>query len=251
MSDVTIKTPEEIEKLREGGRILALILKKICQAVQIGVKTQELDDLARRLIKEYQVEASFLEFGEPPYPAVICTSINEEVVHCIPRDKAIKEGDIIGLDIGIWHKGLCTDMSRTVMVGNVSKEAKKLVKVTKIALEVAKRQIKDGNRTGDLGYAVQKYVEENGFSVVKKLVGHGVGYKVHEPPQIPNYGTKGQGEIFKEGMVIAIEPMVNIGGSDIKVLDSGWDIITKDHSLSAHFEDTVVVTKHGCETLTK
>jgi len=251
MLNVTIKTPEEIEKLREGGRILALILKKLCQAVRPKLKTQELDDLARKLIREYGAQASFLEFGQPPYPAVLCVSVNEEVVHCIPRDKVIVEGDVIGLDIGIWHKGLCTDMSRTVMVGKVSKEAEKLVKVTKTALEIAKRQVKDGNHIGDLGYAVQKYVEENGFSVVRKLVGHGVGYQVHEPPQIPNFGKRGEGELLKEGMVIAIEPMVNVGSYDIKVLDNGWDIVTRDGSLSAHFEDTVVVTKHGCETLTR
>lgn len=251
MSAVTIKTPEEIKKLAAGGRILARILKKLCAAAKPGVKTIELDLLARKLIAEYNVKASFLEFGEPPYPAVLCSSVNCEVVHCIPRDRLINDGDIIGLDIGIWHQGLCTDMSRTVMVGRVSQEAKRLVKVTQKSLEIAKKQIKPGKTIGDLGWAVQQFVEKNGFSVVRKLVGHGVGYQVHEPPAIPNFGRPGEGEVFKEGMVLAIEPMVNLGGHDIKVLDGGWDIVTSDGSLSAHFEDTVVVTKYGCQTLTK
>ncbi len=251
MSEVTIKTPDEIEKLREGGRILAIIMNQLVQAVKPQLKTQDLEELAKKLMKEYQVEGSFLDYGKPPYPAVLCTSINEEVVHCIPKGRVIKEGDIIDLDMGIWHKGLCTDMSRTVLVGKVSKEAKKLVKVTQRALEIAKKQIKSGKTIGDLGYAIERYVKKNGFSVVRGLVGHGVGYAVHEPPRIPNYGQKGSGEVFKEGMVLAIEPMVNSGGYEIEVKDNGWDIVTKDKSLSAHFEDTVVVTKEGCETLTK
>lgn len=250
MVEITIKTPDEIEKLRQGGRILAMIMNQLVQAVKPGVKTQDLEELAKKLMKEYQVEGSFLDYGKPPYPAVLCTSINEEVVHCIPRDKVIKEGDIIGLDIGIWHKGLCTDMSRTVLVGKVSKEAKKLVKVTQKALAIAKKQIKPGKTIGDLGYAIEQYVKGNGFSVVRGLVGHGVGYAVHEPPRLPNFGKPKEGEAFKEGMVLAIEPMVNSGGHEIEVKDNGWDIVTKDKSLSAHFEDTVVVTKNGCKTLT-
>ncbi len=251
MSEITIKTPEEIQKLREGGKILAQIMNQLVKAVKPGVKTQELEELARRLMKEHKVEASFLEFGEPPYPAVLCTSINEEIVHCIPRDKEIKEGDLIGLDCGIWHQGLCTDMARTVIVEKSSKEVRKLVKVTRKALEIAKNQVKPGKKIGDLGQAVQLYVEKNGFSVVRELVGHGVGHKVHEPPRIPNFGKSGEGEEFKEGMVLALEPMVNIGHYDIEVRENKWDIVTKDRSLSAHFEDTIVVTKKGCETLTK
>jgi len=250
VSEVTIKTEDEIAKLKEGGKILSKIMSELVKSVKPGMQTKELDSLARQLMKEYKVEASFLEYGEPPYPAVLCSSVNEEIVHCIPRDKEIKEGDIIGLDLGIWHKGLCTDMARTVIVGKVSKEAKKLVKVTKKALEVAKSKVKPGNTVGDLGYAVQNYVEKNGFSVVRKLVGHGVGYEVHEAPRIPNFGNKGEGAEFKEGMVVALEPMVNIGNHEIKIAENGWDIITADGSLSAHFEDTIVVTKNGCEVLT-
>ena len=251
MSEITIKTSEEITKLREGGHILALIMKQLVEAVKPGIKTQDLENLAKKLMKEYQVEGSFLDFGEPPYPAVLCTSVNEEIVHCIPRDKEIKEGDIIGIDCGIWHKGLCTDMARTAIAGKTSKEANKLVKVTRQALAIAKSQVKPGNTVGDLGHAVQKYVEKNGFSVVRQLVGHGVGYEVHEPPRIPNFGRPGEGAEFKAGMVIAIEPMVNLGSHDIKVSPNGWDITTVDGGLSAHFEDTVVVTGKGCETITK
>ena len=251
MSNITIKTSEEIQKLKEGGHILALIMNQLVSFVKPGIITQDLEDLARKLMKEYRVEASFLEFGEPPYPAVLCTSVNEEIVHCIPRDKKINEGDIVGIDCGIWHKGLCTDMARTAIAGKCSKEAKKLVKVTQKALEIAKSQVKPGNTVGDLGYAVQKYVEKNCFSVVRKLVGHGVGYEVHESPRIPNYGHQSEGEEFKAGMVLAIEPMVNIGHHDIQVSSNGWDITTIDGSLSAHFEDTIVVTKKGCQTITQ
>lgn len=250
MSGITIKNSEEIEKLRQGGKILAQILKKVLAKVSPGVTTKKLDELARELMKEYHVEPSFLGFGQPPYPAVLCTSINEELVHCIPSDREIKEGDIVSLDLGIWHKGLCTDMARTVAVGKIPKETKKLIKVTRKALEIAKDQIKPGKTIGDLGWAVQTYVEKHGFSVVRKLVGHGVGYKVHESPRIPNFGHPGEGEKFIEGMVLALEPMVNMGNYEIDVAANQWNIFTKDGSLSAHFEDTIVVTKRGCNTLT-
>ena len=250
MSDITIKTPAEIQKLAAGGRILAAIVRQLSQAVKPGLTTQDLEDLARSLMKQRGVEGSFLNFGEPPYPAVLCTSVNEEIVHCIPRQKVINEGDIIGIDCGIWYEGLCTDMARTVIAGKTSTEAKRLVKVTRRALAIAKAQIKPGRTIGDLGYAVQQYVEKNGFSVVRQLVGHGVGYEVHEEPRVPNYGRPSEGTKFQEGMVIAIEPMVNVGSPDIKVSANGWDITTIDGSLSAHFEDTVVVTKNSCQTIT-
>ncbi|MBU1131112.1 type I methionyl aminopeptidase [Patescibacteria group bacterium] len=251
MSTITIKTPEEIKKLREGGKILAKVLRELEGAARPGVKTHELEDLAQKLIKEAGAKPSFLGYGEPPYSAALCTSVNEEVVHCIPSNREIKEGDLIGLDCGIWYKELCTDMAVTIPIGKVSAEVKKLIKVTRKALDIAINQIKPGNTIGDLGSAVQKYVEKNNFSVIRKLVGHGVGYQVHEPPRIPNFGEPGEGEILKEGMVLAIEPMVNVGSHDIEVRDNKWDIVTKDKSLSAHFEYTVVVTKNGCEILTK
>jgi len=251
MPHITIKTPAEIEKLRQGGRILAQVLARIAQAARPGISTLELDRLARQLIKDAGATPSFEGYGEPPYPAALCTSINEEVVHCIPGDKKIADGDLIGLDCGIWHEGLCTDMAMTIPVGHVTEEIEKLIKVTRRALDIAISQVKPGNTVGDIGAAVQDYVEKNGFSVVRKLVGHGVGYQVHESPRIPNFGQAGQGEKLTPGMVLALEPMVNAGHYDIKVKDNQWDIVTADGSLSAHFEHTVVVTKTGAEVLTQ
>lgn len=248
---ITIKTPEDIKKLRTGGKILARILKQVAKAAKVGVKAIELDELARKLIKEAGAQPSFEGFGQPPYPAVLCVSINEGLVHCVPGGQVLQDGDVVGLDLGIWHQGLCTDIAVTVGIGKISKGAKKLIKVTKKALDIAISQVRPENTLGDIGYAVQSYVEKNGFSVIRKLVGHGVGYQVHEPPQIPNFGLPGQGAVLKEGMVLALEPMVAVGHYDIEVLDNKWDTVTKDRSLSAHFEHTVVVTKNGCEILTK
>jgi methionyl aminopeptidase len=251
MSNISIKTADDIAKLKEGGRILARIMEGLCRAVMPGMSTMQLEELARKLIEEYQVKPSFLGFGDPPYPCALCASVNDEVVHSIPvKEKILKKGDIIGLDLGIWFEGLCTDMARTVAVGEISKQANKLIEVTRESLAIAERTVKAGATVGDIGFAVQSYVEENGFSVVRSLVGHGVGYKVHEPPQIPNYGRKGQGLVLSEGMVIAIEPMVNIGRHEVEVGDNGWDIVTLDKQLSAHFEDTLAVTKDGCIVLT-
>ena len=248
---ITIKTSEDIKKLRAGGKILARILKQVAQAAKAGVKAIELDSLARKLIKEAGATPSFEGFGQPPYPAGLCVSINEGLVHCVPGERELKEGDVAGLDLGIWHQGLCTDMAVSVGVGKISKEAKKLIKVTKRSLDIAISQVKPDNTLGDIGYAVQNYVENQGFSVIRKLVGHGVGYQVHEPPPIPNFGKKGEGEVLKEGMVLALEPMVAVGHHDIEVLGNQWDIVMKDRSLAAHFEHTVTVTKNGCEILTK
>lgn len=261
MSEITIKTPAEIVKLRKGGRILAGILKKVAEIARPGVKAIELDSLARKLIKEAGspreaggeagATPSFEGFGQPPYPAVLCVSVNEGLVHCVPGERELKSGDVVGLDLGIWYEGLCTDMAITVGVGKISGEAKKLIKVTKKSLDIAISQVRPENTLGDIGYAVQSYVEKNSFSVIRKLVGHGVGYQVHEPPQIPNFGSKGHGEVLKEGMVLALEPMVAVGHHDIEVLDNQWDIVMRDKSLSAHFEHTVAVTENGCEILTR
>ncbi|MBU1036612.1 type I methionyl aminopeptidase [Patescibacteria group bacterium] len=250
MSKITIKTAQEIAKLKEGGKVLATIIEGLTRAVMPGITTKQLEDLARKLMDDFGVKPSFLNFGDPPYPAAVCISLNEGVVHCVPSSRKIEEGDILGIDAGIWYEGLCTDMARTVGVGKISKQAEKLMAVASKALEIAKSQIKPGATIGDMGYAVQTYVEKNGFSVVRQLVGHGVGYKVHEAPRIPNYGQKGEGEALKEGMVLALEPMVNVGEPEVEVKENKWDIVTKDRKFSAHFEDTVVVTKTGCEVLT-
>ena len=187
----------------------------------------------------------------PLYPVFLCFSNNEGVVHCLPNKEPLKEGDVLGIDCGIWHKGLCTDMAVTVGIGKVSAEAQKLIGVTRKSLELAMAQVKPGNTLGDIGYAVQSYVEKNGFGVVRHLVGHGVGYDVHEDPRIPNFGKKGTGMVLEPGMVLAIEPMVTLGDWNIKILDNGWDIVTADRSLAAHFENTIVVTEKGCEILTR
>ncbi|MDP2586764.1 MAG: type I methionyl aminopeptidase [Candidatus Komeilibacteria bacterium] len=248
---VTIKTPEEIKKLRQGGKILAKILKKLGAAAKPGVSTMDLEELSKKLMAEYKVKPSFFGFGEPAFPATICASNNEGIVHCIPNETKLKDGDILGIDCGIWHEGLCTDAAITVGIGKISAEAKQLMEVTKKSLTLAIKQIKPGNTVGDIGYAVQSYVDKFGYGIVRGLVGHGVGYEVHEEPRIPNFGKPNTGEVLKEGMVIAVEPMITLGDYAFDVLENGWDIVTKDRSLAAHFEHTIAVTKRGCEVLTK
>lgn len=252
----TIKTKEEIEILSEGGEILATVLKEVGEYVKIGVSTKSLDDLAERLILKYGGLPSFKGYGaENPYPATLCTSINDEIVHCIPSENRIlKDGDIIGLDIGMkWPKdnGFFTDHAITVPVGNVELKIVDLLEVTKAALNKAISIIKPGVYVGEIGETIENYVKSKGnYGIVKDLVGHGVGYEVHEDPKIPNYKTKHKGERLESGMVLAIEPMINIGSPDIKFSDGGWDIKTKDGSISAHFEHTVCVTDYGCRILT-
>lgn len=250
-----IKTKAEIEKMRAGGKILANVLSQVAAAVQPGVTTAELNELAERLLRQQGAKPSFLGYGQEtgnPYPATLCTSVNEAVVHGIPSAKMVlREGQIIGLDIGCWYAGLCTDMAVTVGVGKISPEAGRLLKATKEALEIGLRQVRAGARVGDIGHAVQTFVEAQGFSVVRALVGHGVGHEVHEEPPVPNFGSHGTGVKLEAGMTIAIEPMVNAGRSGVKTLADGWTVVTADKSLSAHFEHTVAVTHDGCEILTQ
>jgi len=251
-----IKNPEEIEILKKGGAILTRILNKVVKEVRAGVSTTYLNELAENLIVKAGAIPSFKGFGEKnPYPASLCTSINQEVVHCIPQpDRFLREGDIIGLDLGIKYppgNGLFTDKAVTVGVGKINQQAKKLIKVTRKALDLAIHNLKPEVTTGDLGLIIQNYVESKGFSVVRELVGHGLGYAVHEPPHLPNFGLKGEGEVISEGMVLALEPMVNTGGWKVKFHENGWNVETDDGSLSAHFEHTVLVTKDGCEVITK
>ncbi len=257
---ITIKKPEEIEVLRQGGKILASILAEIVKRVRPGITTIELDKLAEELIAKKGGTPSFKYYqgqdGEVPFPTTICASVNEQLVHTPASDCILKEGDIIGLDIGMKYpaEGVSyfTDMSVTVPVGRVSQLARKLIKVTKNSLALGIAQIKPGNHISDISRAVQAYVESQGFSVIRQLVGHGVGYKVHEEPRIPNYIDKEQKDIeLKAGMILAIEPMVSAGDYLVKTLDDGWTVVTADGSLSAHFEHTVVVTEDGFEILTK
>jgi methionyl aminopeptidase len=259
---IFIKTPEEIRILREGGKILASVLLMVRDMAKAGIATKELDEYAENLIKKANGEPSFKNYKTPrdkfPFPASLCVSVNDEVVHGIPSGRILKEGDIVSLDLGLKWMGLYTDATITIGVGKINAETEKLLNITKTALEKGIGVIKEGVTTGDIGYAIQSYVEKQrlpagrqGFNVVKKLVGHGVGHKVHEEPEIPNFGERGEGVVLKEGMVLALEPMVVIGSGDVFLDKNNWTWKTKDGSLAAQFEHTVGVTKRGCEVLTK
>lgn len=252
---IDLKTKAEIETMREGGNILANILLLISQKAAPGVYGNELEEIADREIKRYGAESSFKNYmihaGDIPYPSSICLSINNEIVHGFPAGKVLKEGDIAGIDLGIKYNGFHTDGAITVGIGRISKNAEKLMKVTEESLYEGIKAVKSGNRIGDIGYAVQNYAEKNGFSVVRDLVGHGVGRSIHEVPEVPNYGSRGEGLKLCSGMTFAIEPMINSGKHGIKVDDDGWTIRTEDGSLSAHFEHSVAVTEKGCIILTE
>lgn len=256
---INIKTAEEIEIMRQGGRILASILYEVARNVKPGVFTSELNQLAEDLIIQKGGEPSFKNYcsriSDKPFPTALCTSLNEEIVHApaIPG-RALEAGDIIGLDLGVKYKGFYTDMAVTVGAGKISKEARKLINVTKKSLEMGMKQIRPGNYIHNISKAIQDYVESQGFNVVRELVGHGVGHQVHEDPRIPNYiPVHGEPEkiILEEGMCLAIEPMVTVGGWRIKTLSDGWTAVTADGSLSGHFEHTVAVTRDGYEIITK
>ncbi|MFA5047889.1 MAG: type I methionyl aminopeptidase [Patescibacteria group bacterium] len=252
-----IKTPQQIKTMREGGKILAKVLDLVIKKVKPGITTGELNKYAEDLIKGYGATASFKNYkaswADDPYPAALCVSVNNEVVHGLPDDdRKLKNGDIVGLDCGLKYKGLYTDMAKTVVVGGVSKGIKKLLTVTEESLYKGIRQAKVGNRISDISRAVQDHVEKNGFSVVRQLCGHGVGLSAHEDPQIPNYVEKNLPDIkLAAGMTLAIEPMVNAGDYLVETLDDGWTVVTADGKLSAHFEHTIVVTEKGGEIITK
>jgi len=235
--------------MRQGGRILAKIMKKLVKEVKPGITTKYLDRVAQDLILKYGVEPSFKGFNN--YPAALCTSINEEIVHAVPSNRILRRDDILTLDLGIRYKGYCTDAAITVPIGKINKKIKKLIEVTKKALEIGIKQAKIGNHLGNIGWAIQNYVEKKGFNVIRELVGHGVGENVHEEPEILNYGEKGEGIELKAGMVLALEPMVSIGGWRIEKCEDGFGYRTKDHSLTSHFEHTAAITKKGPRILTK
>jgi methionyl aminopeptidase len=251
----TIYTPREIEDLAQGGKILAEVLDVVSKAVKPGVTTKDLDVLAEKLLRNKGAEPAFLGYStgpEKPYPASLCVSINDEIVHCIPsKDRILHEGDIVSLDLGAKYQRLITDMALTVPVGNIDKKTQKLLETTKGSLEQGLQMLRPGIMTGDLGHAIQKFGEDQGFVVIYDLVGHGVGHTVHEPPQIPNYGKPGTGTKLETGMVLAIEPMFSESTHRIKILQDGWGITTDDSSLSAHFEKTAAITDSGYRILTK
>lgn len=246
---IFLKSEREIEQMRKAGAVVARILDEMCRMAQPGITTGELDRFAESRIKELGALPAFK--GYHGFPACVCISINEEVVHGIPSPKrALKEGDIVGLDFGVTLDGWYGDSARTVAIGKVSDKASQLIDVTKESLMRGIEQAREGNRIFDIGYAVQNHVERFGYSVVREFVGHGIGKALHEEPQVPNYGPKGKGLALKAGMVIAIEPMINAGSHQVKVLKDGWTAVTADHSLSAHFEHTVAITARGPEILT-
>jgi methionyl aminopeptidase len=241
---IFLKTDDEIRKMREVNLVVSAILDACEGACKAGVSTWDLNDVAAREIDRHKVKSAFL--GYHGYPAVLCTSVNEVVVHGIPRkDVVLKDGDIVGIDFGCFKDGYCGDSARTIPIGKVTPEAQKLMDVTRQSLERAIEKCVPGNRLEDIGWAVQEHVEENGFSVVRKFVGHGIGKAMHEDPPVPNFGRPGRGHRLRAGLVIAIEPMVNAGTHDVEVLADNWTAVTKDRRLSAHFEHSVAITENG------
>jgi methionyl aminopeptidase len=244
---VYLRDRNEIEAIRASAQLVAKTLQMLTEAVKPGMTTGELDRLAEEFIRAHGGRPAFK--GYRGFPASICPAVNEEVVHGIPGDRRLKDGDIVGLDVGVEMNGYYGDAAVTVPVGNVPKEALKLLEVTREALMQGVQRAKAGNRVGDISHAIQSHVEKHGYSVVRSLVGHGIGREMHEEPQVPNYGPEGRGPRLMAGQVIAIEPMVNVGGADVVTQPDGWTVVTKDGSLSAHFEHTVAVGGDGPEIL--
>ena len=246
---ITVKTEKEIELMRESGQITKKVLDLIGQKIKPGMSTKDLDKIAYDFITSCGATPSFL--GYNGFPASICASIDEMVVHGIPReDVIIKEGQLVSIDVGVIYNGWQGDAARTFAVGEVSEEKKKLLKVTEECFFKAIETLRDGTPIGNIGYAVQTHAESNGFSVVRALVGHGIGRNMHEDPSVPNYGKKGTGIRLKKGMTIAIEPMINAGVYQVDFLSDGWSVVTKDRRPSAHYENTVAITEDGVEILT-
>ncbi|MDT8364948.1 MAG: type I methionyl aminopeptidase [bacterium] len=243
------KSAAEIAIMQEGGRVVAKVLQRMKEVVRPGITTMDIEEEADHMARTLEVVPAFK--GYNGYPAVICVSVNEEVVHGIPsRSRVLKDGDIVGLDFGALYKGFYADAAVTLSVGETLPETLRLLEVTRDALYIGIEAAIVGNRIGDISHSVQSHVEKNGMSVVKVFVGHGIGRSLHEEPQIPNYGDSQIGVRLKKGMTLAIEPMVNAGSDDIRVLDDGWTAVTTDGSLSAHFEHTIAVTENGPKILT-
>lgn len=252
---ISIKTQKEIQIMHRVGQKLAVIMQQIKSEVSPGLTTKDLDKLAQELIFKSGLKPAFK--GYQGYPATLCTSINDEVVHAVPSSRELEQGDIIGLDLGVFYpidqygQGFYSDMAVTVAVGNIDSEAGRLMRVARKALKRAIGRVKPGKTIGDIGQAVQSYVESQDFSVVKELCGHGIGKQLHEEPEIPNFGQRHKGAELKPGMVLALEPMINAGDYKIKKSADGHGFQTADGSLSAHFEHTVAVTERGCQVLTE
>ena len=245
---ITIKSPQEFLSMRQAGRVVAATIEVLLRSLEPGMKTRKLDAIASREIKRLGASPAFK--GYRGFPATICVSLNHEIVHGIPGDRVIREGDIVSLDVGAVVDGYYGDSAVTVAVGTVSPEAERLIEVTRLSLEMGIKQAKAGNRVGDISAAVQQFAEDQGYGVVREYVGHGIGRALHEEPSVPNAGDAGKGPLLRPGMVIAIEPMLNLGGWQTKALEDGWTVVTADGTLSAHFEHTLAITEGGPQVLT-
>ena len=250
---ITIKSPKELELMRQAGRVVAQTKLRLMEAIAPGVSTLDLDSIAEQEITRSGATLSFKGYtgvGSTPFPACICVSVNEEIVHGIPGPRKLLEGDIVSVDVGAVVGGFHGDSAFTVGVRDISPEARRIIDSTREALLRGIAEAHDGARVGDISAAVQTYAEENGYSVVRQYVGHGIGRALHEEPQVPNFGTSGHGPLLRRGMTIAIEPMLNAGAWQTAQLDDGWTVVTADGSLSAHFEETIAITENGVEILT-
>jgi methionyl aminopeptidase len=245
---IELKSPEQIQKIRRASKVVIAVIGRLRELAQAGVKTDQLDKAAKEIIESHDAKSAFL--GYRGFPKNICTSINEEIVHGIPGDRILKEGDILSIDVGVEADGHFSDAAVTIGVGKITDKAQKLIDVTREALYKAVDSAKVGRRISDISCAIQEYVEANNLSVIREFVGHGIGLKLHEDPQIPNFGQRGMGTRIKEGMVFAIEPMVSTGRWEVQILGDGWTAVTRDRSLSAHFEHTIYVTEEEPEILT-
>ena len=244
---IYLKTPEEIALLRASNQLVGKTLAEVAKYIKVGVTTLELDKIAEDFIRTNGAVPGFLGYGG--FPNTLCVSVNDQVVHGIPSNYALKEGDIVSVDCGVLQNGYYGDSAYTFCVGEVDEKVKKLLKITKESLSLGIDSAQHGNRVGDIGYVIQKHCQAAGFSVVRKLVGHGVGKNLHEDPEVPNFGKRGQGVLLKEGMVIAIEPMINMGNRDVVQEKDGWTIRTIDRKPSAHFEHTIAIRKGKAEIL--
>ena len=246
---IELKTPDELARMRHAGRIVAQLLQHLAELVAPGLKTKELDAAAREFIQTNGAEPAFL--GYRGFPATVCVSINDEVVHGIPGERVIKPGDVVSIDAGVKYQGFFSDAALTVAVGRVPARAQRLIDTTRQALDEAIAMAHPANRLSDISHAVQQTVEREKFGIVRDFVGHGIGRALHEEPPIPNYGAPHTGPRLQAGMVLAIEPMITLGDGDVDVLEDGWTAVTRDRSLAAHFEHTVAVTERGPEVLTR
>ncbi len=251
---ISIKSKQEIEKMREACRIVALAHKEVEKLLHIGMTTQEIDDIVERVFKENGANPSCKGYprgSRNPFPSASCISINDEVIHGRPSNQKLQDGDLVCVDLVCDKDGYFGDATRCYVIGNGSDVAKKLVQVAKESFYEGIKQAKPGNRISDISHAIQVYVEKNGFSVVREFQGHGIGREMHEDPGVPNYGKPGKGPRLEAGMTLAVEPMINEGVYDVDILDDDWTVVTSDGKLSAHYENTILITKDGAEILTK